>query len=201
MSKKHLITKDEATMIEKENALVKGTFAYDRPATAAEIIYLKDVMPISPLSFHLEVLPGIEILVIVEPDPGACMESYVEKYSNLVCFARTNADSQFSCESFALTISNKFINSKDNYSISVNPNKSRNVFKDAPRKMLLCPTFALIPPTEYEESSPGVYIKDLSVREVLHVNHLILQDLSTLINISLSSVDEFFEKQKNLLNN
>ena len=198
MMTRRRITADEAALIEREHNLSPGSFAYDRPATEAEDVYLDQVEVCPLLAFLADGAAGKPALYVVNREQGVSVEDFVEKNMNLLRIARARGYDPGTLESFALTVTNWGPEPDLSLasSISIHPASIRGIFSNAPRRILLWPTFVDIPPTEFEERSPGRCIRSLQVRTVFRADDLSLQSTWYLNHTRASQLDQLLKKEE-----
>lgn len=194
MRTKRTITADDARLIEDENGLERGSFAFNRPATMAEAIYLDQVQPITHFAVTVELLPGSLALVI--PPLGVALPASratikdVQALWVLACLARdkTIVGPPLN-EGLVLVVTHPTIYGT-RASFSLPADAIRTISAQDQRPDLLLPKFDFVPPTEFEESSPGLFIRDLTVRRVISGASLSFQGVTTFQHHSPESVFE-----------
>jgi len=186
------ITADEAALIETEKNLRPGVIAYDRPATEAEEIYLDQVDAYPRLAFHADGAAGKIALYVVQRDPRVPEEDFFEKTKNLLIIGRSRPRFMNGREPLSLFV--RTWSSKPDGStgmrLSINSASVGGIFSDAPRHILLLPLFSDIPPTEFEERSPGRCMHGLAVGQVIHVDQISLEGAVSMRHFQIEDLDK-----------
>lgn len=186
------ITANEAAIIERENNLKPGVIAFDRPATEAEEIYLDQVDACPLLAFHADGSPGRIALYVVRRDHRLSEEDFIEKTKNLLIICRARTRFKHGQEALSLGLVNwgSKANGASAMSIDINSASMGWIFTNMSRRYLLLPTFKVIPPTEFEERSPGRCMHGLLVAQVIHVDLVLLKGASSLRNFGIDHIDK-----------
>lgn len=176
MKEQRYLAAAEAALIEEENNLRKGTIAADRPATDAEQIYLDKVDAYPLLAFHALGAGNQTALYVIRPDPLLSEEEFLKKSQDLLSVCRSRTRPSPDGEPLSLCLTNWGIGHEISgpMSISMNPDYIRGIWTRAPRRYLLLPIFTVVPPTEYEERSPGRCMSSLNVSQIHYVDHLMI---------------------------
>jgi hypothetical protein len=180
---KRTITPDDARLVEDENGLERGTVAYNRPASLAEVIYLDRVQPITPFAITVEILPGSPAVVIPalpeDLPSSASTKEEVQALWLLVCHARDGTIVETPIEEGLMLVVTHPTIYGTLASFSLPADAIRTISAQDSRSDLLLPKFESVPPTEFEESSPGLFIRDLTVRRVFTEASLGFQGVTT----------------------
>ena len=188
------LTREDAIRIEEEHGLEPGDIASDREMSEAERIYLS--VPTTPLlSMHVELFRDKFTLVIFDvkrlldlkasvqgptfSPVKEAVQAIKENWGALV-MARDQGQVPHVWENVALTLTAEDENTKQWWSCSVVPKMVRNIFQGAPNPLQLRSRLGFLPP-EYEGGrSPGKFIESLGVDQVLNVQSILLQRVSSL---------------------
>ena len=192
MLTKRTITPDEARLIEVENGLERGSFTSNRPATMAEAIYLDRVQPITPFAITVEMLPGSPALVIPAlPEALPSSASTLDEVQALwasACLARGGTIVGAPIDEGVTLVVSHPTPYGTTASFSLPAEAIQTISAQDQRSDLLLPRFELVPPTEFEESSPGLFIRDLTVRRVFSESTLSFQGITTFKHYSPQSI-------------
>ncbi len=186
MRTKRTITTDDARLIEDENGLERGSFAFDRPATLAETIYLDRVQPITPFAITVELLPGSSAVVIpalpeILPSNATTIRE-VQALWVLVCYARDRTIVGPPINEGLMLVVTHPTTFGTSASFSLPAEAIRTISAQDQRSDLLLPKFENVPPTEFEESSPGLFIQDLTIRRIFSEASISFQGVTTLLH-------------------
>ncbi len=164
----------DAALIEDENDLCAGSIAFDRPATDAEAMYLDMVEPAPTLAFHAIGVGSLVSLYVVRANPQYKEQGYFEKTRGLLemCRSRQRCTQEAEALALVLTISGKGPDCMPAMRVSIGQGGIGAIFSWAPRRLLLLPQFMDVPPTIYEEQSPGRCMYGLAVKSIIHVDHV-----------------------------
>lgn len=192
MMSQRRITADEAAIIERENNLKPGSIAFDRPATEAEEIYLDQVDACPRLAFHADGAARRIALYVVRRDPRVSEEVFFDRTKDLLIIGRSRfrfLNGREPLSLFVRTWSSK-PDGSSGMRLSINSASIGVISSDAPRNILLLPLFTDIPPTEFEERSPGRCMHGLHVAQVIHVDEISLQGTVSRRHFQIEDLDE-----------
>ncbi len=177
MAQPRFIKAFEARLIECENGLTPGAIAADRPATEAEIIYLDKAPECTQTTFHIISMTCQPALVLIDHPPEFLDAIHAAKMNwGLLVFGRHRGMKRGQGDPVALDLAcvSEVGDKSHHFSISVHLSEISNIFHNASRKLTLAPIFTSIPPTEYEDFSPGMCIQSLGVTRIIRAESISL---------------------------
>ncbi len=192
MKSQRRITADEAAQIEQENNLAPGVIACDRPITEAEENYLDQVDAYPPLAFHATGPAGKIALYLVKRDYRLSEEDFFDQTRDLLIIGRGRSRFMNSREPLSLCVTNwgSKPDGSSAMSTSINSANIGTIFTGAPRCILLLPLFTQIPPTEFEERSPGRCMYGLQVAQIIHVDLISLQGAVSMRHFHIEDIPQ-----------